>query len=456
MDDVRVLRGLSYRRDMPSDLVRARAGAFDIQPASSLRPIPVLEGIWMSPGLSNTYCVQTGDGRVVINAGMGFEAAHHRRLYDEVAAGPTRFILLTQGHVDHVGGVDHFREPGTLLIAQAHNPACQADDRRIHRFRVKRSMPYWADAVAKADRFIKSQPPDSHLPAQSVPAPDLLFTDRYLFDTGGVRFELISTPGGETIDSTVIWLPDRGVAFVGNVFSALIGHVPNLVTLRADRLRFALPFIDAVQTVIDLGVEVLCVGHGPPVYGPDVVRAELERVRDGVQWLHDAVVEGMNAGRTVHELMRDLRLPDHLSLGEGYGKVSWDVRAIWEGYAGWFHARATTELYAVEPMFAAGDLIALAGGVTAVVAAARQHIERGDPLRALGLLEPALAAEPDDRDALVAFVAAHELLIEQHRVEHADDFENFWLTGWLRHQVTSTRQRLGDLEVPDSDHDRHR
>lgn len=403
----------------------------------------------MSPGLSNSFCVRTGNGRVVINTGMGFEAGHHKRLYDEVASGATRFILLTQGHVDHVGGVDHFRDPGTLLVAQAANQACQDDDQRIHRFRVRRSLPYWADAIAKADRFIKAQAPGSPIPAQSVPVPDVAFADRHQLDVDGVRFELISVPGGETVDSTVIWLPDRGVAFVGNVFSALIGHIPNLVTLRADRLRFALPFIDAVQTVIDLEAEVLCVGHGPPIHDAAVVRTELERIRDGVQWLHDAVIEGMNAGKSVYELMRDVHLPDHLSLGEGYGKLSWDVRAIWEGYTGWFQARATTELYPVEPTFAASELIDLAGGTAVVVAAARRHIEHGDAIAALGLLEPALAAAPDDHEALHAFVAAHEVLIDQHRLESADSFENFWLMGWLRHQVATTRQRLRDLGAVD-------
>lgn len=430
---------------MLSDVTRSRPGATEIRPAWQDAAEEVADGVYLSQGLSNSYLVVTSAGRVVINTGMGFEAGHHRRLYDAVDTSRVHAVLLTQGHVDHVGGVDHFRELAgepTLVIAQANNPSCQADDARIHRFRVKRSMPYWAHAIRQADEFIRRQPADSPVPAQSTPTPDVLFDERYEFSLGETTFECISTPGGETLDSMVIWIPDRAIAFVGNVFSALFGHFPNLVTLRADRLRFALPFVDAVQTVIDLEPEILCTGHFAPIRGRDTIRAELERVRDAVQYVHDETVAGMNAGTDVATLMREIRLPEHLEVGEGYGKVSWGVRSIWEAYTGWFHARATTELYPLAPTAAAPDLVALAGGPDAVVDAALARLDRDDAIEAVALLEAALTADPDHRAALEAFVAAHEVLLAQHAAEHADDFENFWLTGWLRFQIAQAGERL--------------
>jgi alkyl sulfatase BDS1-like metallo-beta-lactamase superfamily hydrolase len=372
----------------------------------------------------------------VINTGMGFESGHHRRVYDAVDDGPVRYILLTQGHVDHVGGVDTFREDGTLLVAQASNPACQADDERIHRFRVRRSQPYWGPAIAAADAFIRAQPTDAPIPAQSTPTPDVLFDETYAFELGGQRFELISTPGGETVDSTVIWLPDRRIAFVGNVFSALFGHFPNLVTLRADRLRFPLPFVEAVQTVIDLEPEVLCTGHFDPITGADTIRAELTRIRDAVQYVNDATVAGMNDGKDVFTLMREVTLPDELSVGEGYGKVSWSVRAIWEGYAGWFHARSTTELFPVAPDALWAEIVELTGGPHVMVAVAQEHLDDGDAIGAVRLCEMALANDPTSRDALEVFVAAHERLLAEH------GGENFWLVGWLEYQVNGARALL--------------
>ena len=69
----------------------------------------------------------------------------------------------------------------------------------------------------------------------------------------------------------------------------------------------------------------------------------------------------MNAGTDVHTLMREVTVPEHFDVGEGYGKTSWNVRAIWENYAGWFHHRSTTELYDVPAAAIAPDVVAAAG-----------------------------------------------------------------------------------------------
>ncbi|HUI25516.1 MAG TPA: alkyl sulfatase dimerization domain-containing protein [Candidatus Kryptonia bacterium] len=412
---------------MTEPLYRSRPGAFDIRPASQNEATRVCDGIWLSEGLSNSYLVVTPAGRVVINTGMGFEAPVHKRNFDAVDRGPVRYIVLTQAHVDHVGGVELFREPGAEIVAQANNRICQDDDARIHLFRVAHSAPFFPTAVGKAE---------THRHVQARPEPTVTFTDRYQFDLGGVRFELISTPGGETIDSLCVWLPDQRVAFVGNVFSALFGHFPNLVTLRGDRYRFALPFIESVDRVLALQPELLLTGHFAPIRGAAVVRAELTRVRDAVRYVHDETVKGMNAGKDVFTLMREIRLPPELEVGEGYGCVSWSVRAIWEGYVGWFHQRSTTELYPVQPSEVYPDLVELAGGATVVAARARQRLAAGDAIAAIHLAEMALAAEPRSRPALEAHLAAHERLLEER------GGRNFWETGWLRHQIERTKDAL--------------
>ncbi len=423
---------------MLTDLVATRGTGFDIRPPTHDRATPVADDIWLSPGLSNSYLVTTGDGRVVVNTGMGFEAPVHRAVYDEVDDSPVRYVVLTQGHVDHVGGVDLFLEEGTEVVAQRNNAACQADDARIHAFRVGRSMPYWADAIAAADSHIRKHTGDA-VPGQASPVPTITFDDHLSLDVGGLQMELLSVPGGETIDSLCLWLPQRGIAFVGNLFSALFGHMPNLVTMRGDRYRFVPAFLDSLDRVLALEPEMLLTGHFDPVVGAGLVRSELERIRDGVDYVHTATVDGMNEGKDLWTLMREVRPPDDLEIGEGYGKIDWGVRAIWEGYTGWFHAESTTELYPVPPSDAYIEVVALAGGPGTVAARAIEIADQGRPVHAIHLAEMAESADPDAADTIAALLHAHRILL--------GDVEgrNFWETGWLETKIAELERRLEEV-----------
>jgi alkyl sulfatase BDS1-like metallo-beta-lactamase superfamily hydrolase len=153
-------------------------------------------------------------------------------------------------------------------------------------------------------------------------------------------------------------------------------------------------------------------------------------MRDATQWVHDRTIEGMNAGTDVNTLMREVRLPPHLDVGEGYGLVSWNVRAIWETYAGWFHHRSTTELYGIAPSEVAPDLVAAAGADT-IVAASRARLDADEPVAALHLCEIVLGVDPHDAAARAVAIEAHEALLEGEG--------NFWRRAWLVRQLDRLR-----------------
>jgi len=149
-------------------------------------------------------------------------------------------------------------------------------------------------------------------------------------------------------------------------------------------------------------------------------------MRDATQWVHDRTVDGMNEGTDVHTLMREIRTPAHLDVGEGYGKTSWNVRAIWENYAGWFHHRSTTELYDVPPSSVAVDLVA-AAGADALVDAARARLSGAEPVAALHLTDIVLTAEPDHAGAREVATDATRSLLEAS--------SNFWERAWLTRAI---------------------
>jgi alkyl sulfatase BDS1-like metallo-beta-lactamase superfamily hydrolase len=404
-------------------------------PASMPEAQRINDFVYASHGLSNTYMVSTSEGRVVINTGMGFESPVHKRNFDAADSGLTRYILLTQAHVDHVGGVDQFLEAGTEVVAQAGNPAHQQEDARLQGARRRRSMFAFAAAIAGQIRHDRAA--DGPVPTQSRPEPTIAFDERFDFELGGVRFECLGIPAAETNESMVVWLPESRILFTGNLFGALWGHIPNLVTVRGDRYRDPLVVIAAIDRVLALEPDLILYGHHDPIEGAEVIRRELTRLRGAMQFIHDRTVEAMNAGGDVWTAMREIRLPPELEVGEGYGKVSWNVRAIWENYLGWFQHQSTNELFGAHPTTGNADLVELAGGPDAIAKRARERLESGDCLEAIALCDVVESVDPEHVGAIEVAIAAHERLDA--------DSENFWLSSWLRERV---RQLNGKLVGP--------
>ena len=402
---------------------RSRPGAEAMRPAAADRAEQIAPGLWCSPGLSNAYLLTTDDGRVIVNTGMGFEGPVHRANFDAVDASPVRYIIFTQGHVDHVGGLDSVRDPDTTAVAQANWRSWRDDNERLIPYRASRSAFAFKDTLATGIQAIQRRLGTKRLPGQSVPVVDLDFEDTLTLEVGGRRLELISVPGGETTDSLVVWLPEERICLCGNTFGPIFGHIPNLVTIRGDRYRDALTAIASVERVRDLHPELLVTGHFEPIAGAGRINAELTRLRDAIQYVHDQTVAGMNAGKDVRTLMREITLPAEYEVGQGYGKVDWDVRAIWENYSGWFHHASTTELYPVGFDAVAPDIEELAGA-DALLDRARAHLDAGRPLQAIHLAE---LVSPDHQAARDVLRDAHETLLAGS--------SNFWESAWLRHQM---------------------
>lgn len=416
--------------DPVRELVSQRPDFFAHRSAWMSEAARINDYIYMSEGLSNSYMLLTPAGRIIVNTGMGFETPVHKKVFDAVCPGPTPWIVLTQGHVDHVGGVSQFREPGTRLVAQRNNGVCQRDDERIRAVRQTQSATWFRAAVSAGT--------GGNMRAayrQDVPVPDVTFEDSYRIDCGGLELELLSTPGGETIDSCVVWLPRDRILFSGNLFGPLFPHFPNFNTIRGDRYRYFEPYLESLRRVRALEPELLVTGHFQPVAGRELIRTCLDRLEAAVDWVHRQTLDGMNAGKDIWTLMRELQLPDELYVGQGYGKVSWAVRTIWETYMGWFKARHTSELYPTQPDEVHADLVALAG-IDAVVARGQEKLAGGDPEAANLLAEAALAAERAHRGALALALAAHEALLARSGAV------NFWETGWLRDRIEKMRAAL--------------
>ena len=391
------------------------------QGESDQNAVDLGDGIFMSRNIANSYLVTTADGDLLINAGTDFEAPEIRSRFSRVSKGPLRMITFTQGHPDHVGGWSQFTQPGVQTIAQANHPDVREYWRRLHPFYVRRIMTLWG-AFMDVETVAAALPPEPVLTDS--------FIDSHVFELGGRRFELYSTPGGETTDALVVWMPEHRIVFIGNLMGPFFGHVPNLYTLRGDKIRSAMTFIHSLDRVIELRPETLVNGHDV-FSGADKILTTMTKVRDATAYLRDRTIDGMNSSADLWTLMRDVTLPPELALPQVHGKVAWIVRAIWEEHVGWFRYESTTELYNVPASSVWSDVVDLVGGTAPLTERAAAHAKAGRPLQALHLTDVALAYAPADPDALaVKRDALEQLLAASGRENHSE-------VQWLEQEINS-------------------
>jgi alkyl sulfatase BDS1-like metallo-beta-lactamase superfamily hydrolase len=266
-----------------------------------------------------------------------------------------------------------------------------------------------------------------------------LFQNDHAVEVGGRRFELLSAPSGETLDSLMVWLPKEKVIFTGNWMGALYGALPHFYTLRGDRDRSVPNFMRELQRLIDLEPELLVTGHDEPIRGAERIRADMTKLLEAIRFLHDETVKGMAAHKDLWSLMRDIKLPAHLNMAPGRGPVSWYVRAVYEEYTGWFRHDSTTELYGVPARTIWPELAVLAGGPDALAARAQARLAADEPVEALHFIEIALAADPRHPTARSAEIAALERLIERTGGRTFDEI------GWLETQIARAKAAIGEL-----------
>jgi alkyl sulfatase BDS1-like metallo-beta-lactamase superfamily hydrolase len=390
----------------------------------------VNEAIYQAIGFGSTFMVVTPDGNAIIDTSAANNAPRHQELLRKVNAGPIRSIILTHGHGDHTGGVHLWKQAGTEIITQRNFPEfCAYQDRLAGYFARSNAAQFNFDEARLRSLY---ESPKNHV------EPTRTFDDRYEFELGGLEFQVLHTPG-ETPDALSVWLPKYKVCFVGdNVYDSF----PNIYTLRGTPPRWALDYVSSIDKVLALKPEIVLPSHGLPIRGHDAVAARLTRYRDAIQYVHDATVRGMNEGKDVFTLMSEIKLPSELDLGETYGKVSWSVRGIYEGYVGWFDLNPAN-MYAAPPTVANKDLVELAGGQAKVIERSRELTRGGDAVRGMRLAEAALMADADSRAALAAKRFALEALqgATRNGLEHA----------WLGYGIRSLDKKLNQPNEKSAD-----
>ncbi len=390
------------------------------------RPIEVVsvtKDIVYASGVGNTVLVATDEGNVVFDTGLIIQSAQQLRALQ--AAGhdePARYVVLSHSHADHVGGAKLWRTDGTQLVAHEEF----LEEQRY----LTELDPYFHGRNRTLFPWMPAEPSSLGLLNYRGLQPDIEVDNEepYRFTLGGKRFEVIAVPGAEGADNIVLWLPDEKVLLSGDFFGPQFPQFPNVFTMRGEKVRKPIEYVHSLNRLLALEPEIIVPSHLSPVMGADAAREGMTRIRDAVQFVHDATVAGMNAGKSVETLMQEITLPEELALSQTHGKVSWAVRSIWEYYATWFHFRNTTELYAV-PIDAVFTDVAALATVDKLTDLAKNYLSEGSPEKALHALDLTASESPE---VLAVRRSALETLLARAEANEKNDYEIYWLRSRLR------------------------
>ena len=413
--------------------------------------IEVTDGVHVAIGfgLANSILLEGDDGVVIVDAMESVEAAVPvKAAFAEITSKPVKAIIYTHYHPDHT--------MGATVMAGDDNPDIYSHAATL----------YYIDRISTITRettyrramrqFGSLLPQDGLINAGigrrleydetktlGILTPGKTFSgDRLDLEIAGLKLVLFHAPG-ETPDQIFVWMPEKSVLLpADNYYKSF----PNLYAIRGTAYRDVTRWVASIDKMRDLRPAYLVPHHTRPLSGADEIYQVLTNYRDAIQFVHDQTIRWMNKGLTPMEIVEKVKLPPHLArqpyLHEYYGTVSWSVRAIYDGYLGWFGGNAT-DLFPLTLKERARRFVDLAGGEQKLLAAARQAVDSQDYQWALELTDQLIQLNPESEQARHLRSASLKALGSQQIAATA---RNYYLTQALE---VEGRLHIGMMKIPD-------
>ncbi len=403
---------------------------------------PITDYVFHISGLSNVYLVNTAEGSIVIDTGFAHQAPEQMRLVKEAMTAPLKYIFLPQAQQDDIGGIDIIKEDDTQIMMTRASMEYMEHRAKAAQFLQPRyfALYSWAAELLKQSQQAQQQ---MKPPVYEPITPDVIVEDQLgkQFELGGVKFEVIALPGAEGINSAGLWMPEEKILFAGGgSIGPEIPMWPNIGTIRADTNRILTKYIDTLNTMLDLEIEILLPGQDAPIQDKDTIKENLTLIRDASVYVHDEIWKGLSAGKDVYQLMKEIQLPENLAhLSQKHGRVEWAVRETVNQAGAWFAYKHTSEMYPYRPHEIYAELAALAGE-DKIIAATESLLEEGELERALLMIEVAIEASPESTNVLNTQMKVLEALLAQAKSTH----NTFSEIAWLQLQMTQARKIIGN------------
>jgi glyoxylase-like metal-dependent hydrolase (beta-lactamase superfamily II) len=345
--------------------------------------------------------VSTGDGVVAIDAGTAEHRVRAALADAGIDAGDVSHVLLTHAHFDHVGGIGALAGPTTRVIAQDGFTA----ELRRQRGNVFPFRYFTGNAAGFGGG-------DGHS-AADMPAVDEPVASVTSLSVGGTDFVLYPATGGETTDALMVYLPDSGVLFVGDVMMPYLG-APFFAEGSPDGL------LEALRLIAELNPRVLV--HGHPVLTELFTVASVPGLLAALTELRDVTVARIRSEQTLAEVLDATVLPaalrehpvavvPYLAMSEHF------VQRLYQQHSGYWQPDGQG-LEPVAPAERAAALDLLAGGrPEQFAAAARTLLAQRDAALALEIASAGLTRHPEHADLADLRTQALYRLMERHQIQ---------------------------------------
>lgn len=423
----------------------------------------VAKGVYQVRGfdISNATFIAGKTGWIVIDPLTSSEVgkAALELVNAKLGARPVVALIYTHSHADHFGGargmvaqadvdagkVQVIAPQGFLEHAVSENIIAGPAMGRRATYQFGSFLP--KDATGQLSSGIG---PAVSAGTQTLipPTVDIVRTGQEL-TVDGVRIQFQVTPGTEAPAEMNLYLPDRRILCLAENANA---SMHNILTPRGALVRDSKAWADYLTESIRLygdKTDILFTSHAWPRFGQGEIGDYLEKHRDAYKYLHDQTVRMMNDGLLPAEIANRIKLPEALDnewYNRGYyGTMSFNSRAVYQRYMGWYDANPV-HLAPLEPADEAQRYVAIMGGADKVLAAAQAAYDKDDDRWAGELANRVVIADAGNQPARELLAKVYDR--QGARAESAI-WRNMYLMGALelRKGVAAQPGLAGSLDL---------
>ncbi|MHA2007574.1 MAG: alkyl sulfatase dimerization domain-containing protein [Promethearchaeota archaeon] len=324
--------------------------------------------------------VETTDGVVLIDAIARVNVG--REVFKKIK-GTIKYIIYTHGHGDHVGGAAAYLKDNPEIVASEYLPD-------------------------RLDKYKMLAPHRAHITAVQFNMPEIDSTPEFVYPTktflgdmtiklGDKTFELHAVRA-ETDDAVWVYVPELKAAFIGDLIIAGLPNVGN----PWKPTRFALDWAKALEDVRALNPEHLfCNGAGFYYQGEKALNI-LDYNIEAIHSLHDQVVDHINKGTHITEMIHEVKLQDHLAnnpyLRPLYSRTEFFVFNVYRWYHGYFNDNIAHLLPRPEKEVMR-ELNKLIDDPEKILKRSKELLEQNQAQLALEILDVLIQADPENIEA---------------------------------------------------------